>query len=590
MLKLAILLEITLKLIESVSSLERSTTTIGFQSDYHIFVDEEPLCKVDSKFLSFTIGTDVFRKDNELNFECEKLRVLFNKLSPCYLRIGEGKSNFINFQPRTSVNIASISGGAKKIAYESTNKTNNQVLAPGEGLKLKSIWSNITSTSNADLDDIHANDEDNESGNESGSSQELKKSNIDMPQKIRAYNTPIFLSNSSVNFMPKIIAEKGKTLGLEVRKLYNLTANTFDLIYEFVKSANSQLVFDVKSLKKKNSELLWDPENARLLLDYVSRKKYNVIWEVGNEPQLFEKNSSIAFVGEDYVAFRQLLSVTGNGKLVAPELTGPFNDRRIEKYLRRFLQVSKDAISVLSWHQYNDLKHQESEDSFTDFRILDKFIGQNRRIRKIANKESFKKPIWVTEIGSGFNEQNSLLNNSNTYGSGFSFLDNLGVAASFCMNVVMRKSFILGKNPLVNFEKDLRPNPDYYLSVLFKSLVGSTVLRAQLHENDRKFRVYAHCAKKSHKLTPGAIVVYILNLNDKEKKFSFLGYELLGIDQYLLTGDSMNADFIRLNDQVLYMTENLLPEFHPVHVEQPVSIPAKSFGFYVIETANFYAC
>lgn len=59
--------------------------------------------------------------------------------------------------------------------------------------------------------------------------------------------------------------------------------------------------------------------------------------------------------------------------------------------------------------------------------------------------------------------------------SGFLWLDKLGLAAASGYRVVIRQTFFHGCYALVG--EDAVPNPDYWLSLLHKRLVGVGVLR-----------------------------------------------------------------------------------------------------------------
>ena len=103
------------------------------------------------------------------------------------------------------------------------------------------------------------------------------------------------------------------------------------------------------------------------------------------------------------------------------------------------------------------------------------------------------------------------------------WLDQLGISAVHGIDVVMRMSFYHGKYALV--DKHLNPNPDYWLSVLYKRLVGSKVLGVEVmnsdlyspdkmtlnNSNNGRVRVYAHCTHSTN-YPIGSITMYVISL------------------------------------------------------------------------------
>ena len=75
-----------------------------------------------------------------------------------------------------------------------------------------------------------------------------------------------------------------------------LTKAQWDGINAFASAAGWQIVFGLNALQGWHgpSGWEWDPSNARELMEYTIRRKFPVVgWELGNEPDLKNKNGAV---------------------------------------------------------------------------------------------------------------------------------------------------------------------------------------------------------------------------------------------------------------------------------------------------------
>ncbi|XP_042791962.1 heparanase isoform X3 [Panthera leo] len=178
------------------------------------------------------------------------------------------------------------------------------------------------------------------------------------------------------------------------------------------------------------------------------------------------------------------------------------------------------------------------------------------------------------------------------------WLDKLGLSARMGIEVVMRQVlFGAGNYHLV--DQNFEPLPDYWLSLLFKKLVGTNVLRASVKGPDsRKLRVYLHCTNINHpRYKEGDLTLYALNLHNVTKHLQ-LPYHLFDkqVDKYLvkpLGPDGLLSKSVQLNGQTLKMVDDhTLPALteKPLHPGSTLGLPAFSYGFFVIRNAKVTAC
>lgn len=124
------------------------------------------------------------------------------------------------------------------------------------------------------------------------------------------------------------------------------------------------------------------------------------------------------------------------------------------------------------------------------------------------------------------------------------WLDKLGMAASYNVSVVVRQSLIGGSYGLID-EKTLEPNAvnlfessllppclglltnclvkeillfqNYWVSYIFKKVVGPAVLKLWTSCKDSLVRLYAHCHLKS-KARRNSVVIFGMNLSPSQYK------------------------------------------------------------------------
>nr|KAF6431360.1 heparanase [Rousettus aegyptiacus] len=301
--------------------------------------------------------------------------------------------------------------------------------------------------------------------------------------------------------------------------------SSVDILYTFANCSGLNLIFGLNALLR-TADLQWNSSNAQLLLDYCSSKSYNISWELGNEPNSFQKKAGIFIdglqLGEDFIELHKLLgkSAFKKAKLYGPDVGQP--RVKIVKMLKSFLKAGGEVIDSVTWHHY--------------------YLNG-----RIATKEDFLNP---------------------------------DVLDTFILSV--QKVF-----------------QDYWLSLLFKKLVGTNVLMASVRGPDRsKLRVYLHCANINHpRYKEGDLTLYALNLHNVTKRLQ-LPYYLFDkqVDKYLVKPsgpDGLFSKSVQLNGQTLKMVDDqTLPAMteKPLRPGSSLGLPAFSYGFFVIRNAKVAVC
>lgn len=198
--------------------------------------------------------------------------------------------------------------------------------------------------------------------------------------------------------------------------------------------------------------------------------------------------------------------------------------------------------------------------------------------------------------------------------AGFLWLDKLGYSAIAGLNVVTRQSLFGGNYAMIG--SDLMPNPDWWVSVIYKKFVSEKVLR--LSTSLEYLRFYAHCTPKTAWIGKvSAITIYGSNLANFSVPVSIQGIPVFHRNAkaflYVLTSDSLQSRYviiifyknklcnvyfnyfrtIKINGEILKLQSNgNLPSFQPIVFEptQRITLPPYSMIFIVIHGAKVPVC
>ncbi|XP_046565265.1 heparanase-like [Haliotis rubra] len=290
------------------------------------------------------------------------------------------------------------------------------------------------------------------------------------------------------------------------------------------------LVFGLNVLKRKDGQR--DPTNAQELMKYSHDRNYKIPeFELGNEPSSFPK---------------------------------PFTD----------------TISGA----------QLGRDCLPEYLVMDGLITDINIARNVTNLSNPDTPLWLGETSSFYGGGTPGV--SDRYVAGFLWLDKLGIAARMGLKGVLRQSYF-GKNYSLIEMNTFEPYPDYWLTLLYKRLVGFKVLSVQTNSTN-SFRVYAHCAKQEnlYRYKPGSVVAYIVNVNNFTTAVTFPQFKT-NMDVFWLQPafPDLTSRNVTLNGKRLDYVNDTIPEMPPERAYGgSLQLPATTFGFVVFPDAGVGIC
>ncbi|XP_042567373.1 heparanase-like [Cyprinus carpio] len=346
-------------------------------------------------------------------------------------------------------------------------------------------------------------------------------------------------------------------------------------------------------------------KNAELLLKYCESRQYVMSWELGNEPNSYEKKAGIRVdgyqLGQDFVHLHQILqqsAVYNSTGLYGPDVSQPRDHRR--DLLTGFLETGAKAITACTWHHYYVNGRDTSLEDFLDPEVLDTLATKINEVLEIVESASPGKKVWLGETSSAYG--GGAVGLSDTFVAGFMWLDKLGLAAKLGLDVVIRQ-VLIGSGTYHLVDDNLDPLPDYWLSLLYKRLVGPEVLKAEVNMNSgpkKPIRVYLHCTnRKSTHYRPGAVTLFALNLNKNEVTVILPDHMANStIEAFVLQSaeageQSLYSRSVKLNGQVLRMVDDrTLPllKGRELPPGEHIKLPGFSFAFYVLIEAQAAVC
>lgn len=499
--------------------------------------------RVDERFLSVTIDASLMAEEKFMYLlGSPKLRTLAKALTPAFLRFGGTKQDFMKFKPHSEYFITK--GYSRDSLPHSGPVCSKFELPPLLEDELKHDWA-----------------------------------------------------------MQALLLRQEEVRGKYKQGTFSECA--VDLLYSFVNCSGLELIFGLNALLR-TPENVWDSRNAELLLNYCEQRQYRMSWELGNEPNSYEKKAAIRVngsqLGEDFLHLRKILQKSelySSSGLYGPDTSQPREHRK--DLLTGFLESGAEAIDACTWHHYYVNGRDASLEDFLDPKVLDMLAVKTDEVLKLVHFLSPGKKVWLGETSSAYG--GGAVGLSDTFVAGFLWLDKLGLAAKLGLDVVMRQ-VLIGSGTYHLVDNNLDPLPDYWLSLLYKKLVGPEVLDVQVLTSSgrqaRLLRAYLHCTnKESSSYRKGAATLFALNLSKKQVVIKLPALvsnstvEVFVLQSAEPGENGLRSRSVRLNGDVLKMVdERTLPPLQGVELPpgEHLKLPALSFAFYVLKRAAASVC
>ncbi len=381
-----------------------------------------------------------------------------------------------------------------------------------------------------------------------------------------------------------------------------LTRKEWKGVIDFARATDAELVTSFAiSPGTRNAAGEWTPEQAGKVLAYTKSAGGRIAdAEFMNEPNLpsfggAPKGYDAAAYARDLAIFKPFLKQNSpDTLLIGPGSTAETPDRpprAIPGFLTTdaLLTATGPAFDVFDYHLYAAVSQRcarlgSGQQTTAADALSAEWLSRSEKIAAfyagLRDKYEPGKPIWLTETADAACGGNPW---ASTFLDTFRYLVQHGRLAQMGVKVIMHNTLSASDYGLLD-EKTFEPRPNYWAALLWRKLMGSTVLDPHLSARENVY-AYAHCLQ-GH---PGGVALLLVNADQQR------AYEvnlLSDAERYTLTAKHLEDKTVLLNGKPLALrNDDALPQLagERLHAGKVVLAP-KSITFLAQADANNNAC
>eukprot|EP01113_Clastostelium_recurvatum_P027335 TRINITY_DN3294_c0_g1_i1.p1 TRINITY_DN3294_c0_g1~~TRINITY_DN3294_c0_g1_i1.p1 ORF type:complete len:350 (-),score=14.67 TRINITY_DN3294_c0_g1_i1:181-1230(-) len=338
-----------------------------------------------------------------------------------------------------------------------------------------------------------------------------------------------------------------------------------------------KLVFGINGMfNRPNSSSPWDPSNTVNFLDYTARNSISVYgFELGNE---LTTKVLPDVLGKDFILFHTLVAKFWPDAQTRPRIIGPDLNPN-SAWLNSFLSVAGPVMDVITYHLYigyglnPNLTNQLQDPSFLDL--------ERQTAMPITESVGSLAPhaeIWAGETAAAWHSGQQ--GTTNTFISSIWYVDQLGSLAILGHKAVCRQCLVGGFYGLLNWT-NVDPNPDFFTALLWKSTMGTKVLKITPDPSALDVRVYAHCSA----IDKSGITLAVINLNNVTTyNMNVRGFSNTKRHEYRVSSPALESNQYFINSRAMKAEiDGTITPWTPIDADGPLTIRAHEILF-----ASFY--
>jgi heparanase 1 len=365
-----------------------------------------------------------------------------------------------------------------------------------------------------------------------------------------------------------------------------LTRQQWRNVVDFAQSVDARIVTSFAiSAGTRDAAGEWKQDQADRFIRYTHSIGGKIAAaEFMNEPDLAAIGGApagydAAAYGRDFKLFGVFLKQTSPKTMILGP--GTIGETALASDL---LVASGSDLDVVSYHYYGALSERCSGNHTPQAALSEDWLrgtdGALAFYRDLRNRFEPGKPIWLTETAEAACGGNPW---ASSFLDTFRYLDQLGRLAKADVQVVMHNTLAASDYGLLD-ERTLEPRPNYWGALLWRQLMGTTVLDAGL-PTQLGLHVYAHCQWGKS----GGVTLLVIN-TDRDATHTLV----LPTASVLYTLDAVNAldARVRVNGHMLALgAGDTLPSIPGAPAPAgPVTFAQATITFVVIPEAGNNAC
>jgi hypothetical protein len=338
-------------------------------------------------------------------------------------------------------------------------------------------------------------------------------------------------------------------------------------VVEFARAANAKIVTSFAiSQGVRDAGGVWTPDQARKLLAFTNAAGGSIAAaEFFNEPNLAvmagaPKGYDAAAYGRDFAAFLAFakkaapdMAILGPGSLGE---AGAMAGAGLKT--QDLLTAAGRGVDAFSYHFYGAVSKRcgsmpGTPQTTPDAALSEDWLSRTDRDRgfyeALRDRLEPGKPLWLTETAETACGGNPW---AASFVDSFRYLDQLGRLAKHGVRVVAHNTLAASDYGLID-EDTFLPRPNYWSAVLWRTLMGSTVLDAGPSPVPA-VHLYAHCLRDQR----GGVALLAIN-TDREAAHDLMTPVAAG--RYTLAAKDLMETSVELNGAVLKLgVHDALPE------------------------------
>lgn len=381
-----------------------------------------------------------------------------------------------------------------------------------------------------------------------------------------------------------------------------LTRQQWKGVVEFSHAVDAEIVTSLAiSPGVRDTSGVWTPSQAQKFLDYTrSLGGHIAAAEMFNEPTFASMGGAptgydAAAYGRDFHAFRAFVKQHAPDMLIlGPGSVGegaPLGEMSSLHMLRTedMLKAEGPGLDVFSYHFYGGVSKRcaqlgASSQTTSDSALSSSWLSRTERDEAFyaGLRDRFEpgKPIWLTETGETACGGNPW---ASTFIDSFRYLNQLGTLARRGVQVVIHNTLAASDYALLD-ESTLMPRPNYWSAILWRRLMGTTVLDPGPSPST-DVHLYAQCTPNR----PGAVTLLAINADRTTPTTLNLP---TATERYTLSASDVLGSTVQLNGAPLAAdTQGNLPSLTGTSTHAgDASLSPATISFFVFPNANNEAC
>ena len=340
-----------------------------------------------------------------------------------------------------------------------------------------------------------------------------------------------------------------------------LTRKQWKGVLDFAKATNADLVTSFAvSAGVRDASGVWTPVEAKKVFAFTRANGGSIAAaEMFNEPSFASiggvpKGYSAETFGRDFKVFHAFvakaapkMTVLGPGSIGEPGFATPLLTLKTPDMMK----ATGPGFDVFSYHFYGGASQRcmrlgmKSEDS-VETALTDGWLSRTLRdeafYAKMRDEYLPGKPLWLTETGETACGGDPW---ASTFIDSFRYLNQLGALAKHGVQAVMHNTLAASDYALLD-EDTFDPRPNYWAALLWRRLMGTTVLDADPAASPsgtpstEGLYLYAHCLRG----VPGGVALLAINASKTELRY--IGLSQVS-ERYVLSSDNITSSQVALN-------------------------------------------